>query len=95
MSDLTQEFVNVFSEFVEAVIHQILHLRRVYKPELFERHRLYGITTRKSRHPDLNEYIHSIANSLKVRLSCNCANSGHTASDARQMTGGPAARTAA
>lgn len=68
MSDLTQEFVNVFSEFVEAVIHQILHLRRVYKPELFERHRLYGITTRKSRHPDLNEYIHSIANSLKGAL---------------------------
>ena len=67
MSDLTQEFVHVFCEFVEAVIHQILHLRRIYKPELFERHRLYGITTRKSRHPDLNEYIHSIAISLKVR----------------------------
>ena len=68
MSDLTQEFVNVFCEFVEAVIHQILHLRRIYRPELFERHRLYGITTRKSRHPDLNEYIHSIATSLKVFL---------------------------
>ncbi|DBB04621.1 hypothetical protein WJX77_012570 [Trebouxia sp. C0004] len=68
MSDLTQEFVNVFCEFVEAVIHQILHLRRIYRPELFERHRLYGITTRRSRHPDLNEYIHSIAISLKGAL---------------------------
>lgn len=68
MSDLTQEFVNAFCEFVEAVIHQILHLRRIYKPELFERHRLYGITTRKSRHPDLNEYVHSIAISLKGAL---------------------------
>ena len=67
MSDLTQEFVSVFVEFVEAVIHQILHLRSIYKPELFERRRLYGITTRKSRHPDLNEYINSIASSLKVR----------------------------
>ena len=66
MSDLTQEFVSVFCEFVEAVIHQVLHLRRIYKPELFERHRLYGITTRKSRHPDLNDYIHSVAVSLKV-----------------------------
>lgn len=68
MSDLTQEFVSVFVEFVEAVIHQILHLRSIYKPELFERRRLYGITTRKSRHPDLNEYINSIASSLKGAL---------------------------
>ena len=67
MSDLTQEFVDVFCEFVEAVIHQILHLRRIYRPELFERHRLYGITTRKSRHPDLNEYIRGIAISIKAR----------------------------
>lgn len=67
MSDLTQEFANVFCEFLEAVIHQILHLRRIYRPELFERQRLYGITTRKSRHPDLNEYIHSIATSIKAR----------------------------
>ena len=71
MSDLsvTQDFINVFCEFVEAVIHQILHLRSVYKPDLFERHRLYGITTRKSRHPELNEYIHSVATSLKVLIS--------------------------
>ncbi|KAL0033194.1 hypothetical protein WJX79_009023 [Trebouxia sp. C0005] len=33
-----------------------------------ERLLLYGITTRKSRHPDLNEYIHSIAISLKGAL---------------------------
>ncbi|KAL3136917.1 hypothetical protein ABBQ32_006524 [Trebouxia sp. C0010 RCD-2024] len=68
MSDLTQEFVDVFCEFVEAVIHQVLHLRRIYRPELFERHRLYGITTRKSRHPDLNEYIHGITTSIKGAL---------------------------
>lgn len=69
MSDqlLAQDFINVFCEFVEAVIHQILHLRHVYKPELFERHRLYGITTRKSRHPELNEYIHTVTMSLKVQ----------------------------
>lgn len=71
MSDpnVTQDFLNVFCEFLEAVIHQILHLRRVYKPDLFERHRLYGITTRKSRHPELNEYIHSVVLSLKVTHS--------------------------
>lgn len=75
MSDpnVTQDFLNVFCEFVEAVIHQVLHLRRVYKADLFERCRLYGITTRKSRHPGLNEYIHSVATSIKVLQLQACA----------------------
>lgn len=77
MSDLTQEFVDVFCEFVEAVIHQILHLRRIYRPDLFERHRLYGITTRKSRHPELNEYIHGIATSIKASSQAVMVISSH------------------
>ena len=95
MSDLTQEFVNVFCEFVEAVIHQILHLRRIYRPELFERHRLYGVTTRKSRHPDLNEYIHSIATSLKARGRAIQRISAHQDIQAFGIAGRFAARTAA
>ena len=50
-----------------AVLRQVLHLRQLYRPELFERQRLYGITVHKSRHPGLNEYIHSVVTSLKVR----------------------------
>ena len=95
MSDLTQEFVNVFCEFIEAVIHQILHLRRIYRPELFERHRLYGITTRKSRHPDLNEYTHSIATSIKARGRATRKMSTHQDSQAFSIAGRLAARTAA
>ena len=101
MSDppVTQDFVNVFCEFVEAVVHQILHLRRVYTPDLFGRHRLYGITTRKSRHPELNEYIHNVAISLKVGLMYKFSSA--LATEVRVFTvslstaiGCPAARTA-
>ena len=95
MSDLTQQFVNVFCEFIEAVIHQILHLRRIYRPELFERQRLYGITTRKSRHPDLNEYIHSIATSIKARGRAILKVSTHQDSKAFSCAGRLAARTLA
>lgn len=95
MSDLTQEFVNVFCEFVEAVIHQILHLRRIYRPELFERHRLYGITTLKSRHPDLNEYIHSIATSIKARGRAKLKMPTHQDTQTFSIIGYLAARTAA
>ena len=49
------------------MLWQVLHLRQLYRPELFERQRLYGITVHKSRHPGLNEYIHSVVTSLKVR----------------------------
>eukprot|EP00891_Asterochloris_glomerata_P001347 jgi/Astpho2/1347/fgenesh1_pg.00024_%23_35_t len=40
-------------------------------PELFERQRLYGITVHKSRHPGLNDYIHSVVTSLKDALHSN------------------------
>ena len=49
-----------------AVLRQVLHLRQLYRPELFERQRLYGITVHKCRHPGLNDYIHSVVTSLKV-----------------------------
>lgn len=59
--------VDVLLEFLEAAVHQVLFVRRLYSEELFGRQRLYGIAVRKSRHPDLNEYIQGAVTSLRVR----------------------------
>jgi hypothetical protein len=64
--DVRKEVADVLLEYLEAVTHQLLHLRQLYKSELFERQRLYGITVRKSRHPKLNNYINDVISSLKV-----------------------------
>ncbi len=39
---------------------------QVYDPDLFDRHRLYSIAVRKASHPDVLEYVQSLAHSLKV-----------------------------
>ena len=53
-------------EFVECLIHQLLHLRKLYSTDLFEKQRLYGIAVHRSRHPDLNDYISTVVESLQV-----------------------------
>ena len=58
---------NVIGQFLEATVHEILHLRSIYSQELFTRHRLYSIMVRKSRHPQLNEYIRSVVQSMQAR----------------------------
>jgi hypothetical protein len=60
----------ILCEFIEAIIHEVLHLRAIYPAELFARQRLYNIAVRKARHPKLNEYIHGVVQSIKVRASC-------------------------
>lgn len=54
-------------ECLEAIVHQLLFVRQLYSPELFERQRLYGVAVRKSRHPELNQYISEVVSSLQVR----------------------------
>lgn len=53
-------------EFIEATVHEVLHLRGIYSPDLFQRQRLYNIAVRKSRHPKLNDYIHGVVQSIRV-----------------------------
>ncbi len=69
MTDLAaaQYFAELCGTFVEATVHEILHQRGVYSSELFTRHRLYGIMVRKARHPQLNDHIHSVVQSLQAR----------------------------
>ena len=61
-----QHFGELVGTFLEATVHEILHLRKIYSQELFTRHRLYSVMVRKSRHPQLNDYIHSIVQSLQA-----------------------------
>jgi len=58
--------VEVLLEFLEALVHQVLFVRELYSPQLFERQRLYGIAVRRARHPDLAAYIASAVAGLKV-----------------------------
>jgi mitotic spindle assembly checkpoint protein MAD2B len=47
--------------YIETSIHLILHQRRVYPSEVFERRRLFDVTVFRSRHVELNDYIALVA----------------------------------
>lgn len=53
-------------EFCEAIIHELLYQRQIYSPDLFQRHRLYDVVVRRSRHQKLNDYIHGVVQSIRV-----------------------------
>ena len=61
--------VDTLLEFLEAFIHQVLFVRELYSPELFERQRLYGIAVRRARHPELAAYIADAVGGLRVSLT--------------------------
>ncbi|KAL4422389.1 hypothetical protein ABPG75_008586 [Micractinium tetrahymenae] len=61
--------VDALLEFLEAFIHQVLFVRELYSPELFERQRLYGIAVRRARHPELAAYIADTVAGLRGPLA--------------------------
>ncbi|CAO1634094.1 unnamed protein product [Parajaminaea phylloscopi] len=67
------ETVDGLVQFVECSIHTILHLRRVYPPEVFRLHRLYQVPVYRSRHPGLNEYLDGIVKSLRAEVAAQRA----------------------
>lgn len=52
-------------EFLEAAVHQLLHVRGLYPDAMFERTRIYGIPVKRSRHPDVNAYVETSVYSLQ------------------------------
>lgn len=72
-------YAELVGRFLEATVHEILHLRSIYSQELFTRHRLYSVMVRKSRHPQLNEYIRSVVQSMQARLLAGVPSPGPTA----------------
>lgn len=51
-------------------IHAILHKHQVYPSRMFSAHRKYNLTTFRSKHPMLNDYIHRTITSLRPWLLC-------------------------
>lgn len=64
--------LEVLLEFLEALVHQVLFVRELYAPELFQRQRLYSIAVRRARHPDLASYIADAVAGLRVGSGCCC-----------------------
>merc|ERR1711871_198750 len=58
----------LLSRFAEAAVHLILRVRGVYPEEIFERRRLFDVTTFRSRHVELNDYIALVAGGLRELL---------------------------
>ena len=49
--------VAVVDDFLHGALHVILHARRVFPPDVFERRRLFDVAVFRSRHMELDEYI--------------------------------------
>lgn len=77
------EISEVFCEFLEVIIHNILYIRKLYPESIFLPKRKYGILVYQSIHPQLNEYIrdclkavnfHSKSQQLKKCVLCISTN---------------------
>lgn len=71
-AEVVLPYTGAIAEFIEALIHQILYLREVYDPQIFERHKLYNVAVRKAIHPGVVAYISNLTRSLKGAIA-----SGH------------------
>ena len=68
-SDTAEEAASVLTEFIEAITHHILHARKVYPREAFERTRMYGVAVQRCRHPGLRSYISETASSQRALIA--------------------------
>lgn len=56
-------------EFIEAVIHNLLHHRDLYhNADLFERRKLYDVIIYQCRHPEINAYIKRVVNNTRLLI---------------------------
>jgi mitotic spindle assembly checkpoint protein MAD2B len=67
----SDSLVDITLEFLEAVIHEILFTRELYRRDIFECRRLYGLAVHRSRHPDLNTYIEDALHGLKDPIAAS------------------------
>lgn len=58
---LSTEILGSFHEFFIVFIHNILYVRKLYPEASFEVVRHYGIAVHQNRHPELYEWIESMA----------------------------------
>lgn len=58
--------VELCLEFLEAAVAEALFQRGLYPAAVFERARLYGIAVRRTRYPELRDYIRHSVQGLAV-----------------------------
>ena len=64
-----QFYLDVFTEFVEVLIHQIIYLRDIYPASIFVMRRKFNLPLHMSQHPWVNEYITKVVDSLRKHLA--------------------------
>ncbi|KAJ8021591.1 Mitotic spindle assembly checkpoint protein MAD2B [Holothuria leucospilota] len=69
--NLHQVASDIFCEFLEVSIHQILHVRGLYPEGIFERKKKYGVPISMCRHPELSKYISDAVNGIKCAVKKN------------------------
>ena len=65
----SQFYLDVFTEFVEVLLHQIIYLRDIYPASIFETRRKFNLPLHMSQHPWVNEYIKKVVDSLRENLT--------------------------
>ncbi|XP_070561215.1 mitotic spindle assembly checkpoint protein MAD2B-like [Ptychodera flava] len=63
--DVTQVAADILCEFLEVAFHLILYIREVYPAGIFERRKKYNVPVQMSCHPEVNQYILNVLQSIK------------------------------
>lgn len=56
---------DILLEFLEVAFHHVLFFRKIYPKEIFVKRKVYGSTVYVSEHPELNEYLLNVLNSIR------------------------------
>jgi len=69
MASATEEnYVDVFLEFVEVLVHQVVYLHDIYPASVFAKKKKYRIPVMMSVHPWVNEYITKTVDSIDAYI---------------------------
>ncbi|NP_001161582.1 MAD2B-like protein [Saccoglossus kowalevskii] len=63
--NVTQVCADILCEFLEVAFHLILYIRELYPPGIFERRKKYNVPVQMSCHPEVNQYITNVLQSVK------------------------------
>lgn len=69
------DLIDIYLEFIESSIHQLLYSRSIYPQAIFETRLKYGVTIFQSRHPEINSYIKRFLCESKKLFSNNLVSS--------------------
>ena len=64
-----QFYKQVFVEFVEVLIHQIIFFRKIYPDSIYVTRKRFNIPLKMSEHPWVNNYIQTVLETLSKHLS--------------------------